>query len=199
MMDQNLIVHVVCVSFLIFGSLAAQCHRRWSREYRNECVSRERVPLNHATVHLAFVEGFVWHEFQLPDYYQRLIQSLESDCSSSTDPGRVASLMSRVWHFVIVFQCYMSTFFFVGWLKLFIPIKFTFNVCKIFLSHLPQRHETRPVCRVSFSCVAISSFRVQFDSRLWLSISPHRHGASTTLPRWAPIRMWAVRVPIKVK
>lgn len=28
MMDQNLIVHVVCVLFLIFGSLAAQCHQQ---------------------------------------------------------------------------------------------------------------------------------------------------------------------------
>lgn len=41
-----------------------------------------------------------------------------------------------------------------------------FNLLFAFNRHIPQRHEIHPECRVSFLCVAISSFRVRFDSRL---------------------------------
>lgn len=168
---------------LVFGSLAVQCHRPWSRECRIECVILETVPLSHATVHSAYVEGFASLERQRLGCYRKLTRSSEFvddfHCSIG-GPGRAANLMSRVWHSSIESQCCMSTQMIQCQLRWSVSLH---TAALILPQHLERRHE----CQVSFSYFSISSFRVPFDSKPWLSISPPQRGASTIVPIWGLI------------
>jgi hypothetical protein len=107
-MDRSPIERAVCEWCLVFGSLAAQCHRLWSRECRNGCVILERAQRNRAMARLAYDEGFASLGCRRLGCCRRSTQSSGFARCCSTDPGRAASRVSRAWHFSIENRCYKS-------------------------------------------------------------------------------------------